>query len=293
MNFMVTISQNIADFIGIDSKIISMLIITLFAILVIKLLTSIICKLIIKIQKDNRLEFMLIKKIKILSNFIMILILLNIWHAYITDFITFISFFSAGVAIALRDIIFNFICGIYIKTNKPFHLEDRISVGDHFGDVIDIRTFSFSLLEVSNKELNGQSTGIIIHCPNSMIFTQPLRNFTLGFKYIWNELELSIPLTANIKKIKSIIYRILNQNEVLKRIPKKMENAVNDASSNYRIYYNKLDPIIYTKLDQDHIRLQVRYLVHPKKARYVEDMIWNSIIESYKKGEIELYTRND
>ena len=56
-----------------------------------------------------------------------------------------------------------------------------------------------------------------------------------------------------------------------------MKNQIKNISNEYRIYYNKYDPIIYTKLVEDHVELTVRYLMHPKKSRYVESVIWNKI----------------
>lgn len=292
MQIIQDISRILSKYTSIDEIVIYLVLISIVSIIIIKFCTAIICQFALRLNKADKREFIFIKRVRIIGNLVILLIILNIWHSYISDFLTFISFFSAGVAIALRDFIFNFFCGIYIKANKPFLLEDRIEIGGHLGDVIDIRSLSFSLLEINEKEPNGQSTGVIINCPNSLIFTEPLRNFTIGFKYIWNEIEINIPLTADIKKTKSVIYRILNQNEILKRIPKKMENEIHGVAKDYRIYYNKLDPIIYTKLNKNHITLQARYLVHPKKARNVEDMLWNAVLNSYKKGEIELFTEN-
>ena len=65
-----------------------------------------------------------------------------------------------------------------------------------------------------------------------------------------------------------------------------MENQINNAITDYRIFYNKLKPIIYTKVVDDHIELSVRYLVHPKKARNVESDIWNKILASKEKIEL-------
>ena len=68
-----------------------------------------------------------------------------------------------------------------------------------------------------------------------------------------------------------------------------MKNQINEVNTTYRIYYNYYDPIIYTKIEENHISLSLRYLIHPKKARYVESVIWNKIYEGYKNGEIDLY----
>ena len=80
-----------------------------------------------------------------------------------------------------------------------------------------------------------------------------------------------------------------DSNEVIKTIPSKMKNQVNNSSSDYRVYYNQYDPIIYTQIVDSHIELTVRYLIHPKKARYINSVISNKVIEAYHDGEIELY----
>ena len=67
-----------------------------------------------------------------------------------------------------------------------------------------------------------------------------------------------------------------------------MEKEMNTISLDYRIYFNKLKPIIYTNIVDNHIELSVRFLVHPKKIRLVENDIWLKIIDSYQKGEINL-----
>ena len=78
--------------------------------------------------------------------------------------------------------------------------------------------------------------------------------------------------------------------EIIKNIPKKMEKQISDINTTNRVYFNNYDPIIYTKIVDDHIELTIRYLMHPKKSRYVESVIWNKIYLSYKEGIIDLYT---
>ena len=68
-----------------------------------------------------------------------------------------------------------------------------------------------------------------------------------------------------------------------------MKSQIAETNTNNRIYFNKYDPIIYTKIVEDHVELTVRYLMHPKKARYVESVIWNKIYLAYKDKKIDLY----
>ncbi len=244
---------------------------------------------IIKRTRDSKKEYKYTKKYKLIIRIIILSAIIIVWGKYIKNFLTLISLVSAAFTIAIRDLIFNFFCGIYIKIVKPFVVEDRIEINGYKGDVVNINTMNFEILEVSNIDTTGQSTGIIIHLPNSIIFNYPLKNYNKAFKYIWDEITIRIPLDYDVNKAKKVLYKIVNSNEIIKKIPPKLKKQINNVSNSYRIYYNQYDPIIYTKINEDHIELQIRYLIHPKKARYVESIISSDILLAYKNGEIEIY----
>ena len=244
---------------------------------------------IIKRTRDSKKEYNYTKKYKLIIRITILSAIIIVWGKYIKNFLTLISLVSAAFTIAIRDLIFNFFCGIYIKIVKPFVVEDRIEINGYKGDVVNIKTMNFEILEVSNVDTTGQSTGIIIHLPNSIIFNYPLKNYNKAFKYIWDEITIRIPLDYDVNKAKKVLYKIVNSNEIIKKIPPKLKKQINNVSNSYRIYYNQYDPIIYTKINEDHIELQIRYLIHPKKARYVESIISSDILLAYKNGEIEIY----
>ncbi|MCI8569247.1 MAG: mechanosensitive ion channel family protein [Bacilli bacterium] len=276
-----TIDKNIIEVIFL-----SILIFLLFAFI------KFIAKKIIRGKVTGRGEYVLNQSFKVIINAVEVLTLLLIWAEYIKNLFTLISVLSAAMTIALRDIILNFFCGIYIKIKKPFKVEDRIQIGDIKGDVMNISTLDFELLEVSTKDDNGQSTGVVVSFPNSIVFKDPIKNINRGFKYIWNELVVNICVDKDLLKNKQEIYKIINSIETIKSIPIKMKNQINEINPENRVYFNKYDPIIYTKIVNDHIELTVRYLMHPKKSRFVESVIWNKIYEAYQDNKIDLYLKN-
>ena len=215
-----------------------------------------------------------------------IIALFIIWRNELKDIITLISFISAAITLAARDIIYNYFCGIYIKFIKPIKIEDRIKVGDTIGDIININALSFELLEVDVE--TNQSTGKIIHIPNSQIFNSAIKNYNTAFKYIWDEISINISVDSDVNKAKKILLRIVNGNNIIKEIPRKMKEEIKNSNSDYRIYYNKLTPIIYTKLVEHKIILTVRFLIHPKKQRNVESEIYEKIIFEFKKNNITI-----
>ena len=242
---------------------------------------------------SGRREFVVNQMYKIILNVIQALVLLFIWDDYIKNLMTLISVVSAAMTIALRELILNFFCGIYIQMKKPFKVEDRIEIDGIKGDVMNISSLNFEVLEVSTKEERGQSTGIVVTFPNSIVFSKPVKNITKGFKYVWDEITIKVKLNCDLSNNKKNLYKIVNELEVVKNIPKKMKEQINNINNNNRIYFNQYEPIIYTKLVDSHVELTIRYLMHPKKSRFVESVIWNKVYLAYKDGDIDLFTGAD
>ncbi len=239
---------------------------------------------------NGRREFVFNQVFKIILNILQVLVLLFIWDDYIQNLMTLISVVSAAMTIALRELILNFFCGLYIQMKKPFKVEDRIEIDGIKGDVMSISSLDFEILEVSNKEERGQSTGVVIAFPNSVVFSKPVKNITKGFKYVWDEITVKVKLDCDLSSNKQMLYKIVNELEVVKSIPKKMKEQINSINNSNRIYFNQYDPIIYTKLVDNHVELTIRYLMHPKKSRFVESVIWNKVYLAYKDGTIDLFT---
>lgn len=271
--------------ININKKYLILIILTILTLLIGKVIILIIKKQLIRI-KNNKTQYKLLQFVKIIIHIIEFLIIYLLWENNIKNIITLISFISAAITLSLKDIIFNWFSGIYIRINKPFILEDRIEINNFKGDVINLGTFSFEILEI-NEEFGNQSTGIIINIPNSTIFSHPIKNLNKGFKYVWNEIELKLELNCDIINNKKIIYKIINNIDMIKNVPNKMKNELKNNTS-YRMYYNKYDPVIYTELKDNKIILKIRYLVNPKKSRIIKSYIYNEILKEYNNGNINL-----
>ena len=289
LNIFEEFSEYIGRDLGINKNYVHLTILTILTILFFDLIKLATRKIYSELPVSDKKKYFRNRKIKISLTIICWLIIVLIWKEQIKSLITLISFVSAAVTIALREIIFNFFAGIYINTKKIFEIEDRIEIKGIKGDVITMHSLGFEMLEIAEGNEYEQSTGKIVHIPNSAVFSEPTKNFTKAFKYIWDEIKINITLDSDIEETKSIIYQILDSNEILKEIPKKMEDQVDDVTVEYRIYYNKLEPIIYTRINESHIELSLRYLVHPKKIRIVQNEIYLKILKEYKKGNIDLY----
>lgn len=286
MKYVDKINKIISSVTGMEGPYANLIIDTLLIIIFVKIVQKVSNFFFSKIFKKNKTRFNFRKKVSFVCNIFLIFIIIIIWEDFLLKFITLFSFVTAAIAYSLRDTIINFFAGIYIRLAKPFQVEDRIMICNHIGDVVNISNLSFELLEVNNDTF--QSTGSIVHIPNSKVVSEPLINYVKVFKYVWNETEVKISIESDIKKVKGILYSIVNNNDIIKSIPSKMINELNNNSS-YRIYYNKLDPIIYTNIKDKYVSMNIRYLVHPKKKRNVINEINNQLLKLNEEGKISLY----
>ena len=291
MNEMEKIIDALKGVTGIQSEYIILIIISIIALMVIKFINKIINRVYKSGEHSGRDVFKFSQRSNLIANIALIFVIFLIWEGHLDNIVTIISFISAGATIALKELILNICGGIYIKCAKPFVVEDRIEIGNVKGDVVLITAMSFKVLEVGDRVNGEQSSGIIINVPSSQIFSNSLKNYTTAFKYIWTEMKVDIDFDADIAKNKKKLYEIVNSNQTIKSIPKKMDKAILDASGNYRIYYNNLKPIIYTEYIDNHIEFTIRFLVHPKKERNVIDALWLNIIKNAQNGEIDLYKK--
>lgn len=286
MKYVDKINKIISSVTGMEGPYANLIIDTLLIIIFVKIVQKVSYFFFSKIFKKNKTRFNFRKKVSFVCNIFLVFIIIIIWEDFLLKFITLFSFVTAAIAYSLRDTIINFFAGIYIRLAKPFQVEDRIMICNHIGDVVNISNLSFEVLEVNSDTF--QSTGSIVHIPNSKVISEPLINYVKVFKYVWNETEVKISIDSDIKKVKGILYSIVNNNDIIKSIPSKMINELNNNSS-YRIYYNKLEPIIYTNIKDKYVSMNIRYLVHPKKKRNVINEINNQLLKLNEEGKISLY----
>jgi small-conductance mechanosensitive channel len=205
-----------------------------------------------------------------------IIIIGRIWIEGFEALATYFGLLSAGLAIALRDPLVNLVGWLFIMWRKPFEVGDRVEIGNRAGDVIDIRVFQFTLMEIGNWVDADQSTGRVIHIPNGKVFTETLANYSKGFHYIWNEIPVLITFESNWQKAKEILDEIAAKHA--EAVSQPAAEKVRQAARKYMIFYRKLTPTVYTTVKDSGILLTVRYLCEPRRRRGSQESIWEGVL---------------
>jgi small-conductance mechanosensitive channel len=244
-------------------------------------------KVIIKLLHSYIEDVSQFHKYKIMTNrilyFIASVFIILIWSKNVSSLGTFFGLLSAGIAIALKDLLTNAAAWIFIISRRPFTIGDRIEIGGVAGDVVDIRIFQFTIMEIGNWVDADQSTGRIIHIPNHKILTDNLANYSAGFEHIWNEIEVVITLESDWKKAKQILEIIIKEHAKLhtNELTKKLKKA----TKKYQIHYNNITPIVYTEVVGYGVKLTIRYLCMPRSRRTTVDRIWRDVLNKFNACE--------
>lgn len=250
---------------------------------VILLIRWVVLRIVSKRVDDPGSRYSWRKNIGYTATFIGFLLVGRVWFEGMGSLATFLGLLSAGLAIALRDPVVDMAAWIFIMWRKPFDVGDRVEVGTIKGDVIDVRLFKFSVLEIGNWVHADQSTGRVIHIPNHLIFRDSIANYTSDFDFIWHEIEVVVTFESNWRKSKELLEQICNDH--LEDFVKDAEEQVRRASRSYLIRYNYLTPIVYTEVVGVGVKLTLRYLSHARKRRSTSETLWEDILDTFAKHD--------
>ncbi len=212
-----------------------------------------------------------------------LLITAGTWLEGGTSLATYLGLLSAGLAVALSEPLSNLVGWLFVVWRKPFAFGDRIQVGAYAGDVIDIRLFQFTLLEIGNWVDADQSTGRVVHVPNRWVFKDPLFNYTDGFAFIWNEIAVTVTFESHWQKAKDLLQRVADEH--VGAVSVAAAEALNKSDRRLMIGYTALTPAIYTRVVDYGVRLTLRYLCPPRRRRGTAQELWEAVLRTFAEHE--------
>jgi small-conductance mechanosensitive channel len=135
-------------------------------------------------------------------------------------------------------------------------------------------------MEIGNWVGSDQSTGRMIHIPNSRVFTEAVANYTASFPFLWNELAVLVTFESDWRKAKGILQGIADEEAM--ETSREAEQMLGETSRRFLIHYRKLTPVIYTSVQDSGVLLTLRYLSKPRARRGTAQAIWEKILDAFQ-----------
>lgn len=219
------------------------------------------------------------KTLKHVLGICLTLALLKIWLGGVSGLLAYLGIVTAALAIAMKDPLTNLAGWIFILIRKPFTVGDRVEINGIKGDVIDIRLFQFSMMEIGNWVDAEQSSGRIVHIPNSWTFIHAQQNYTAEFDFIWDELPVIVTFESNWEKAKKSLTEIVQKHAAVQS--EAAQKQVKHAARKYMIFYHHLTPIVWTSLDDVGVKLTLRFLCSPRQRRGTHQLIIEDMLRAF------------
>jgi len=129
--------------------------------------------------------------------------------------------FGIAIGFAVKDVVANFVSGIFLLLDQPFVLGDSVEIGNISGTVEQVSLRS---------TLIRSSDGPLVHVPNSKLVTTPIVNYSAGS---WRRLEITreVPRDQDLDRTMQRLLEIANAEPRLSR-DKPPSVLVKSISSN-------------------------------------------------------------
>lgn len=196
---------------------------------------------------------------------------------------------GAGIAVALQDVVKDFMGWIIILQRHLYTVGDRAAIGHFTGDVIDIGPLRTTMLEISvNGAFNAhERTGKILYLPNSLVLRESVLNYNTTSDFMSVELQVTITYGSNWRKAEQILTEILT-----KQTSAFAEQARKQQRKRTALFYTMWEvgePEIHVDLANNGVQFTLKFIVPIGKRRVVVTELSREILEKFNADrEVEL-----
>lgn len=206
---------------------------------------------------------------------ILILILMAITLDSFKDYTIIIGLFTAGITFTLQELILSIAGSFYIFFVRVYKPGDRIEINNIKGDVIDIDSIYTTIMEMGEWVNSDNYSGRIVKISNSFVFKGPIKNYSMDFPFVWDELNILISYSSDTTLAKTIIMdTALN---LLSDYTEKSKDKWKEMVERYYIENATLEPTIAMNLTDNWIQLNLRYITDYKLRRNTKNALFEQI----------------
>lgn len=272
----------LADQLNLDPTTVGKAVYTIATVAAIFIARALVLRYIESKADDHEAQYRARKIINYAVSTVFLITIAFIWIDAFENLPTYLGLVSAGIAIALADVLKNMVGWAYILTRRPFQVGDRIEVTNLIGDVVDVRLFRFSLMEVGGWVEAEQSTGRLVHVPNGIVFNEPVANYTEGFAYVWEEVPILVTFESDWKLAEQLVLDALE--EQAPDVERTAGPRIRETARRYSIRIGALTPTVYVSVRDSGVLLTARFLVETRTRRGREDRVWRAVLEKFAES---------
>ena len=127
--------------------------------------------------------------------FIIVLIIVGVFKPPTATLLAVSASLGIAVGFASQDIIKNIFGGVIILLDRPFMVGDKIEVGSHYGEVVEIGLRSIRIVTADDS---------LVSIPNGELMNQSVSNSNTGEANCQVVAEIYLPITVDTKRVRQL-----------------------------------------------------------------------------------------
>lgn len=191
---------------------------------------------------------------------------------------TFAGLLSAGVAVALQNVILAIVGYFFLVGKHGVRVGDRVQVSGIMGNVVDIGLIRMHLMELGRGP-NAQPTGRIVAFSNAVVFRTHagLYKQVPGTHFLWHEVTRNLPPGSDYRPIEEKMLEAVNKvfadyQEELAAQLRRMEHTLKATP------VEALHPESRVRLTKHGVSITIRYPVDMHHASEMDDRINREVL---------------
>lgn len=189
---------------------------------------------------------------------------------------TVIALATAGLTVAMKDFIVGFFGWFVLMGKNGIRHGDWVEINGVSGEVVDIGLFHTVVLETGNWNDAGHPTGRRVTLMNSYAIEGHYFNFSTSGQWLWDEMQLSLPLDRDPYPVATEIQKIVaKETEANAKLAEKEWSNMGNARG---VRPFSAGPAISVRPAAAGYEILIRYVTranerHQQRAKLYEDLV--------------------
>jgi small-conductance mechanosensitive channel len=229
----------------------------------------------------RRYQFLLIRRI--VMWFAVVLVVAFAFASQLGSVATFAGLITAGVAVALQNVILS-VAGYFFLIGKfGIRVGDRVQIAGVNGEVVDVGLVRLQLMELSGAEI---PTGRVVAFSNSIVFqpTSGVFKQIPGTSFMWHEITLTVPGNSDYHKIEKNLAEVVNEvfadyKDDIERQRRQLESTLGATST---AEFHPRTRLVFTG---NGLEAVIRYPVTLQNAAEIDDRITRELLDALNDNQ--------
>lgn len=237
-------------------------------------------------EQRRRNQFLLLRRILVTA--VIVLVLIFSLSTEIGSLATFAGFLTAGIAIALQNVILSVAAYFLLIGRYGIRVGDRVQIGEVTGDVFNIGLVRLYLVELDTSGSEPRPTGRIVVFSNSVVF-QPASNFFKqlpGSNFAWRRLSLTLAPDVDYELAERCISTAVAR--VYETYKTELDRQHRTLESSLAIHIGSTEPRTRLRLHETGLEIVILYPVVLTQAAEIDDRMTHALLDTIE-GEPRLH----